>query len=141
MFARFVVIVSSSLLVLRSLDIWSLWFFCALLKPVGFPEPREFVSCLSQWKLWGQLDNSATALLMSFLWLLFCIFFLRYSKLKFCPLVTKTHRGVFMFVYTHKHVFNVYVYLKLRVHMCKHTTSTAFVITQSSERFTATAMQ
>lgn len=80
MFARFVVIVSSSLLVLRSLDIWSLWFFCALLKPVGFPEPREFVSCLSQWKLWGQLDNSSTALLMSFLWLLFCIFFFKVLK-------------------------------------------------------------
>lgn len=141
MFASFAVVVSSSLLVLRSLDIWGLWVFCALLKPVGFPEPWEFVSCLSQWKVWGQLDNSSTALLMRFFVASFLHLFLRHSKLKFCPLGTKTHRGVFMFVYTHKHVFNVYVHLKLCVHMCKHTTSTAFVITQSSERFTATAMQ
>lgn len=63
-FASFAALVSSSLLVLRSMDIQSLWVFCALLKPVGFTEPWEFVSHLSQWKVWEQLGNSSTVHLM-----------------------------------------------------------------------------
>lgn len=139
-FASFAALVSSSLLVLRSMDIQSLWVFCALLKPVGFTEPWEFVSHLSQWKVWEQLGNSSTVHLMRSFVASFLHLFLRHSKLKFCPLGIKAHRGVCMFVYTHKHVFHVYVHLKLCVHMCECTMPTILLITQSSERSSANAM-